>query len=327
MTPVGRSLVIAGGTDGSNTLNSVEIYDGSLGTLTVAGEMSQARKDFAAAALLDGTILMTGGVDVNGATLTSTEIFDPVKGTSTTGPSLLAPRAFHSAYAMPHNGSVLIYGGSGKLCVLGTTELYTPWTGSIAQGSALNSARRDEAKAGLRAGSYMIAGGRNEAGFLSGSELFQFSTIATDKGDYAPGTAVKISGGGWVPGEQVLVTLTAFPIDQHHIEFTGAAVADGAGNISVPGFAVDKSHLGMKFLMSAVGSQSQAQATFTDGIDPIISYNFSPGSGTGYPWHASDSNCHVDTPKPRRRHANGPFHSVYRRRMPHHADCQRRRLQ
>ena len=184
---------------------------------------------------------------------------------------------------MAHNGSVLIYGGMGNPSVLGTTELYTPWTGSIAQGTALNSVRRDEAKAGLRAGSYMIAGGRNEAGFLSGSELFQFSTISTDKGDYAPGTAVKISGGGWVPGEQVLVTLTAFPIDQHHIEFTGAAVADGAGNISVPGFAVDKSHLGMKFLMSAVGSQSQAQATFTDGIDPVISYAFSPASGTAIP--------------------------------------------
>ncbi len=276
MAPLARSLVIAGGTDGANTLNSVEIYDGSLGTLTVAGAMAQARKDFAVAALLDGTILVTGGVDANGVTLTSTEIFDPVKGTSTSGPSLLAPRAFHSAYAMPHNGSVLIYGGTGNSSVVNTTELYTPWTGSIAQGSSLNSARRDEAKAGLRAGSYMIAGGRNEAGFLSGSELFQFSTIATDKGDYAPGTAVKISGGGWIPGEQVLVTLTAFPLDQHHIEFTGAAVADGAGNISVPGFAVDKSHLGKKFLMSAVGSQSQAQATFTDGIDPIISYNFNP---------------------------------------------------
>jgi large repetitive protein len=283
MTAVGRSLVIAGGTDGNNTLSSVEIYDGSLGTLTVAGAMSQARKDFAAAALLDGTILMTGGVDANGVTLTSTEIFDPVKGTSTGGPSLLAPRAFHSAYAMPHNGSVLIYGGVGNSSVLSTTELYTPWTGNIAQGSALNSARRDEATAGLRAGSYMIAGGRDDLGFLSGSELFQFSTIRTDKGDYAPGTAVKISGGGWVPGEQVLVTLTAFPVDQHHIEFTGAAVADGAGNISVPGFAVDKSHLGMKFLMTAMGSQSQAQATFTDGIDPTISYTFSPASGTATP--------------------------------------------
>jgi uncharacterized protein (TIGR03437 family) len=281
MTAVGRNLVIAGGTDGTNTLSSVEVYDGSLGTLTVAGAMSQARKDFAAAALLDGTILMTGGIDANGVTVASTEIFDPVRGTATSGPSLLTPRAFHSAYAMPHNGSVLIYGGAGETGILGATELYTPWTGGIVQGSPLNNARRDEAKAALSAGSYMIAGGRNDLSFLSGSELFRFSTITTDKSDYAPGTAVKISGDGWVPGEQVLVTLTAFPIDQHHIEFTGAAVADGAGNISVSGFAVDKSHLGMKFLMSAIGSQSQAQATFTDGtIDPIISYSFNPATTT-----------------------------------------------
>jgi large repetitive protein len=284
MTPLGRNLVIAGGTDGTSTLSSVEIYDGSLGTVTVAGAMSQARKDFAAAALLDGTVLMTGGIDLNGATLTSTEIFDPVKGTSSAGPSLLEPRAFHSVYAMLHNGSVLIYGGSGNSGVLGTTELYTPWSGGIAKGSPLNSARRDEAKATVRAGSYMIAGGRSDLGYLSGSELFQFSTIATDKGDYAPGTAVKISGGGWVPGEQVMVTITAFPVDQHHIEFTGTATADGAGNIVVPGFAVDKSHLGMKFLMSAVGSQSQAEGTFTDGIDPTISYAFSPtNNGTAPP--------------------------------------------
>jgi large repetitive protein len=280
MTPTGRSLVIAGGTDGSNTLSSIEIYDGSLGTLTVAGSMLGARKDFAAAALLDGTIMLTGGVDANGVALTSTEVFDPVKGTSTPGPSLLSPRAFHSAYAMPHNGSVLIYGGMGNSGVLSSTEVYTPWTGNIAQGAALNSARREEAKAGLRAGSYMIAGGRNDLGFLSGSEVFRFSTITTDKGDYAPGTPVKISGGGWIPGEQVLVTLTAFPVDQHHMEFTGAAVADGAGNISIPGFAVDKSHLGMKFLISAVGSQSKAQATFTDGIDPTISYSFNPPATT-----------------------------------------------
>ena len=281
MTPVGRtSLIVAGGADGTNTLSSVEIYDGSTGQLSVAGSMAQARKDFAAAALLDGTLLMIGGVDINGSTLSSTEIFDPVKGTSVAGPALHEPRASHSAYAMRNNGSVLIYGGLGNSGALGTTEIYTPWTGGIVQGSALLNARHDEAKAALRPGSYMVAGGRNDQGFLSGSELFQFSTIASDKADYAPGTAVKIFGGGWVPGEQVLVTLTAFPVDQHHIEFTGSAVADGAGNITVSGFAVDQSHLGMKFLMNAIGSQSQAESTFTDGVDPTITYNnpFAPGA-------------------------------------------------
>ena len=46
---------------------------------------------------------------------------------------------------------------------------------------------------------------------------------------------------------------------------------------------MDKSHLGKKFLMTAVGSQSQAQSTFTDGVDPTISYAFSPVSGSGTP--------------------------------------------
>jgi hypothetical protein len=274
-----RSLLVAGGTDGTNTLDTVEVYDGLTGALALAGTMLQARKDFAAAAMLDGTVLLAGGIDANGDILSSTEIFDPVAGAAVAGPALTAPRANHSASALPNNGSILIFGGTGNSTVLGTTDIYTPWTGAIALGSSLNVERRDEAKATLRPGSFMIAGGRNESGLLSSTELFQFATIGTDKSDYAPGTPVKISGGGWVPGEQVLVQIAALPADRHHIEFTGAAVADGAGNITVPGFAVDKSHLGMKFLMTSTGSQSQAQATFTDGLNPIISYAFTPPSG------------------------------------------------
>lgn len=283
MAPQGRNLVIAGGTDGTNTLSSVELYDSALGTVTVAGSMSQARKDFGAAALLDGTVLMTGGLDANGVALSTTEFFDPVKGTSVAGPALQAARSSHTAYAMPDNGSVLIYGGAGTSGVLSTAEIYTPWNGTIAQAAPLNNARQYEAKATLRPGHYFVAGGRNDSGLVAGSELYQFSTIATDKPDYAPGTAVKISGGGWAPGEQVLVTITAYPVDQHHIEFTGAALADGAGNINVPGFAVDKSHLGKKFLLSAVGSQSQAETTFNDQNVPTISYSFSPALATVTP--------------------------------------------
>ena len=279
MTPVGtRNLLVAGGTDGTTTLDSVEIYDGILGKITVAGRMSTPRKGFAVAALLDGTVLMTGGIDINGSTLATTEIFDPVQGTSAPGPALLAPRANHFAYAMPDNGSVLVYGGTGSSTVLGSTEIFKPWMGTFAQGSPINVARRDEARATLRQGSFMVAGGRNGSGFLSSSELFQFSTVATDKLDYAPGTQVKISGTGWVPGEQVLVQITAFPLDQHHVEFTGSAVADGSGKISLSGFAVDMSHLHMKFLMTATGSQSEAQAFFTDSVDPVITFTFNPAS-------------------------------------------------
>jgi hypothetical protein len=279
MSPAGeRNLVVAGGSDGTNTLASVELYDGLLQTLTIAGNMSQARKNFAAAPLLDGTVLVTGGLDSDGNLLSTTEIFDPVAGTSTAGPALAAARANHVAYALPGNGSVLIFGGTGFSTVLNSTEIFTPWTGKIVAASPLSAPRRNEAKANLRPGSFLIAGGRDDNGSLSSSELYQFATIGTDKSDYAPGTPVKISGGGWTPGEQVLVAIAALPLSQNHVEFTGTATADGSGNIAVDGFAVDQSHLGMKFLMTATGSKSEAQTAFTDAFTPIVTLAFSPAN-------------------------------------------------
>lgn len=282
IVPLGvGKVLIAGGSDGANALNSVEMYDGGMGGgLTVAGSISQARKNFSAVALLDGTVLMTGGFDSTGNLLGTTEIFDPRKGTATPGPALLQPRANHTAYALPNNGSVVVYGGMGAAGTLSSSEVFTFATGGIGFGSPLSTDRTGDAKAILRPGSLLVAGGRSSSGFLTSSELFRFSTIATDQGDYAPGTAVRISGGGWVPGEQVSVQITAFPVDEHHIEFTASAIADGAGAIVVPGFKVDQSHLHMKFLMTAAGSQSLAQDTFTDGVDPTVTWSFNPAQAT-----------------------------------------------
>jgi hypothetical protein len=279
----GLKVMIAGGSNGTATIGSVEIYNGVLGTVAVAGSMAQARQDFAAAALPDGTVLMTGGRDGNGNLLGSTEIFDPVLGVSTAGPSLLTPRAYHSAYGLTNNGQVLITGGTGSSGVLASTETYAPWTGAIRQSAPLNTGRRDNVSAVLRPGSLLVAGGRNDTGSLNSSEMFQYVAIGTDKPDYAPGTPVAISGGGWQPGEQVTVQIMAVPVDRHHIEFTGSGIADGAGNVTVTGFAVDQSHLGMKFLLTAAGSQFQAQTTFTDGLTPTIAFSFSPPSGTAAP--------------------------------------------
>lgn len=278
-----RTLYIAGGTDGTNVLNTVESYDTLFGVVAIVGTMSQGRRDFGAAALLDGRLLLMGGVDTNGNLLANSEVFDPVAGTSSPGPALLTPRAHHSALTLPGNGSILIYGGEGATTTLNTSEIYTPWSGAIAAATPLTGARRDQANVMLRPGSLMVAGGRDDNGPLASSELYQFAYLHTDKNDYAPGTPVHITGGGWQPGENVLVTITAFPVDQHHVEFTGAATADGAGNITVNGFAVDKSHLGMKFLMTAVGSQSQAEDTFTDAFTPSISVtlvSYTPGTNT-----------------------------------------------
>jgi len=277
----GLKVMIAGGTNGSATLGSVEIYNGVLGTVSVSGSMAQARQDFAAAALPDGTVLIAGGRDAKGNLLSTTEIFDPVQGVSSAGPSLLTPRAYHAAYGLANNGQVLIAGGTGASGVLASTETYAPWTGAIQASAPLNISRRDNVSAVLRPGSLLVAGGRNDSGSLNSSELFQYVAIGTDKPDYAPGTPVNISGSGWQPGEQVSVQIMSVPVDQHHIEFTGAGIADGAGNVTVTGFAVDQSHLGMRFILTAAGSQLQAQTTFTDGSGaPTVTFGFSPASGT-----------------------------------------------
>ena len=51
-------------------------------TITAAGSMLQARTNFAISAMLDGTVLATGGLDASGKTLASTEIISPDGGES-----------------------------------------------------------------------------------------------------------------------------------------------------------------------------------------------------------------------------------------------------
>jgi large repetitive protein len=276
MVPLPHARVmLAGGSNGTSAIASVEICN-QFGVVSAAGSLAQARQDFAAAALPDGTILVTGGKDLNGNLLNSTEIFDPVAGVSSAGPNLLTARAYHAAYGLANNGAVVIAGGTGGSGVLSSTETYSPWTGAIAQSAPMNSSRQNNVSAILRPGSLLVAGGRNATGPLSSSESFQYVTIATDRPDYAPGTPVNISGGGWQPGEQVAVQIMATPVDRHQIEFTGSGIADGSGNVTITGFAVDRSHLGMKFILTATGNQFQAQTSFTDGIDPTVSFSFSP---------------------------------------------------
>ena len=53
--------MIAGGSNGSGALNTIDIYDGTTDLVTPAGTMLVARKNFAVSALLDGRVLISGG--------------------------------------------------------------------------------------------------------------------------------------------------------------------------------------------------------------------------------------------------------------------------
>ena len=281
----GRKVLIAGGSDGNAALNTIDLFNADDNSISPAGTMLAARTNFAMATLLDGNVLITGGYGANGDVLASSEIYDPVKRATTDGPQLPVSRANHQAYTLPNNGRVILVGGStDRSQSLTATDVFEPWTGQFARTASMNTARAGNASSLLKRGALIVAGGRNGSGYLTSSEVFGFATIETDQNDYPPGTPVVMTGSGWKPGEQVLVQVMAFPLDQHHVEFTGAAVADGTGKIKLTGFQVDKSHLGVNFLANATGSESRAQTLFSDADTTVVTgITVTPPSITSYP--------------------------------------------
>ncbi len=257
--PDGRVLLI-GGSTGSVALASLEIFD-PLDSLASAGPaLPEPRNGLSATALLDGRILIAGGN--NGESdLASSEIYDPAVGGFTPGAALSTPRRGHTALRLPHNNSVLIAGGASAGADLPTAELYIPWSGSmVATGSLAAPRSGAAASALLQDGVALVAGGSGQ----SSTELYGFPTVKTDKGDYAPGETVIISGSGWQPGETV--TMVLHELADFHGDRILTAVADGIGNIFDNEYSPEEHDIGVRYYLTASGSISQAQTTFTDGV-------------------------------------------------------------
>jgi len=110
----------------------------------------------------------------------------------------------------------------------------------------------------------MLAGGSSSSdpgAPMKSAELYGFATVKTDRADYAPGTTVEISGGGWVPGESVKLMLVESPVHGTHTLLP--VTADAAGNIVSTQFVPNVEDVGIRFVLTARGSRSQAQTTFT----------------------------------------------------------------
>lgn len=167
----GRVLV-TGGTDGVvlsgnlRTLASAEIW--SPGALPPAprmaastGVLGTARRRHSATLLLDGTVLLAGGLDASGAALASAEIFDPVVaaagGATFTAVTTAAPAALgeHTATRLA-SGKVLLAGGAGAI-------VFSPGTpataGTFAAPIALVVARTRHSATLLPDGRVLLAGG------------------------------------------------------------------------------------------------------------------------------------------------------------------------
>jgi len=68
---------VAGGTNGSSTLSSAELFDPTSGSFTPAAKMETVRAEHAAALLANGDVLITGGINTNGSliSIATAELF------------------------------------------------------------------------------------------------------------------------------------------------------------------------------------------------------------------------------------------------------------
>ncbi|MEW6744931.1 MAG: hypothetical protein AB1486_19430 [Planctomycetota bacterium] len=162
-------LAIGGGlgdlTSGTG-LATCEVYSRNLEKFSSAPSMNVPRALHTATRLLDGRILVTGGVNAFGVPVSSAEIYDPAGPGWTLTSAMARARAGHAASLLP-DGRVLISGGSADfsdayqfiVTSTETTEIFNPATLSFTAGPNLAEPKVGHSSTALLTGNAIVAGG------------------------------------------------------------------------------------------------------------------------------------------------------------------------
>lgn len=127
LLPTGKVLV-SGGVYSTNSITyyptNTELYDETSGSWTTSGAIVTGRANHKATVLMNGKVLLAGGVGPNEIYVPNSEIYDPILETSIVAASLITPRTQHSLILLA-NGKVLVVGGEDQSSAyLASAELY-----------------------------------------------------------------------------------------------------------------------------------------------------------------------------------------------------------
>ncbi|CAF1616288.1 unnamed protein product, partial [Adineta ricciae] len=151
--------------------------DPNAGLLDLSNYNSVDMQSHTATVLIDGQVLLAGGVDSYFGFLQITELYDPAIQTwmATTGKMNFA-RMFHTATRL-NDGTVLVAGGDSGSGAVNTAELYNPntqtWTTTTGN---MALARMFHTASLLNDGKVLVAGGHSSSGAVNTAELYNPST-------------------------------------------------------------------------------------------------------------------------------------------------------
>lgn len=153
----GKVLIAGGFVSNGGGLSSVELFDPTSNTFTVAENLTVARASHTATLLPNGKILIAGGY--NGNYLNSAEVFNPTTNRFTSAGRMVTARSGHVATLL-NNGKVLLAGGVGTgWTFLSDAELYDPQTNTFTATGGMTTARESHTATALEDGKILITGG------------------------------------------------------------------------------------------------------------------------------------------------------------------------
>jgi outer membrane protein OmpA-like peptidoglycan-associated protein len=205
------NVLVAGGTTGTLTLDSAQVYDPVANSWSPVLHMAERRAYHTATALPGGPILVAGGEN-NGTDLATAELYDPAAQAFSAPIAMTSPRSHHAA-ALLQDGTVLLAGGDDGAAALASAERFDPVTGQFAAAGTMSSARAGLTATPLASGEVLVAGGLPAGAPADTAELFRpgsgftpitAGTIPARAGHTAttlPGGTVLVAGGLDADGE------------------------------------------------------------------------------------------------------------------------------
>lgn len=225
-------VLITGGTPSYGYYDgtaAAEVFDPDNETFTYVGSMNAPRLYHSATKLLDGRVLIVGGM--NGTNFSaSAEIYSPLTQTFAMAGSLHTARAAHAAVLLS-DGRVLVAGGYVDMTNrTATAEIFDPATGAFISVDPMQAATAFSEATRLQSGNVLLTGGRvgpiTSINPTSLAELFQ-----PGSGLGAPSPGLQSAGG--VAERLLLDETAAMPEQASQVDSLPTREAAPAGIILV----------------------------------------------------------------------------------------------